>query len=95
VAALRIIKEALRNAHLHASASAVGVELHFRRREIEVTVRDDGTGFDPERVRDARPHLGISGMRRRAEAIGGTFALDSTVGVGTSILATLPGALDR
>lgn len=95
VAALRIIKEALQNAHLHASATTVGVELHFRRREIQVTVRDDGTGFDPERISDARPHLGISGMRRRAEAIGGRFSFESTSGGGTSIVATLPVALDR
>ncbi len=95
VAALRIIKEALQNAHLHSSATTVAVELQFRRREIQVTVRDDGTGFEPERIRDTRPRLGISGMRRRAETIGGTFSVESNAGGGTSIVAKLPVALDR
>jgi signal transduction histidine kinase len=90
VAALRIVKEALRNAYLHASAAVVSVEVHFRRHEVQVVIRDDGSGFDPIRLNDARPHLGISGMRRRAEAIGGTFVLDSTPGAGTSIVASLP-----
>jgi signal transduction histidine kinase len=90
VAALRIVKEALRNAQLHADAAVIGVEVHFRRREVHVLVRDDGTGFDPVRSHEERPHLGISGMRRRAEAVGGTFTLDSTPGRGTLISAVLP-----
>jgi signal transduction histidine kinase len=88
--ALRIVKEALRNAHLHAHASVVGVEVHYHRREVAIVVRDDGVGFDPARVDGARPHLGISGMRRRAESIGGTFEIVSSPGSGTSITASLP-----
>jgi signal transduction histidine kinase len=90
VAALRIVKEALRNAQSHAAAALTGVEVRFRRGDIRVVVRDDGIGFDPDRTNDRRPHLGISGMRRRAEAIGGSFALGSTPGNGTVIVATLP-----
>jgi signal transduction histidine kinase len=93
VAALRIVKEALRNAHLHAAPTSVGVELRFRKREVHVTVRDDGIGFDPASVRDSRSHLGISGMRRRAEAAGGSFRIDSTPGAGTSIVAILPAVV--
>jgi signal transduction histidine kinase len=90
VAALRIVKEALRNAYLHAAADVVSVEVHFRRHEVQVVIRDDGHGFDPVRINDVRPHLGISGMHRRAEAIGGTFVLESKPGAGTSIVASLP-----
>jgi signal transduction histidine kinase len=90
VAALRIVKEALRNAHLHADAAVVGVEVHFRQHEVQLVIRDDGIGFDPVQVNDVRPHLGISGMRRRAEGIGGSFVLESTPGAGTSIVASLP-----
>ena len=90
VAALRIVKEALRNAHLHAAANAVSIEVHYRRRDVQVVVRDDGSGFDPVRTNDARPHLGITGMRRRAEAIGGAFTLQSKAGGGTTIVAQLP-----
>jgi signal transduction histidine kinase len=90
VAALRIVKEALRNAQLHAAPGVIGVEVHFRRREVQVVVRDDGTGFEPEGSNDRRPHFGISGMRRRAEAVGGTFTLESAPGRGTTISAVLP-----
>jgi signal transduction histidine kinase len=90
VAALRIVKEALRNVQLHAEATVVSVEVQYRRSDIQVTVRDDGAGFDPAGIDTSRPHLGITGMRRRAEAIGGSFAVESTPGAGTSIVATLP-----
>jgi signal transduction histidine kinase len=95
IAALRIVKEALRNAHLHAAAEAVGIEVQYRRRDVQIVVRDDGCGFDPVRTNDLRPHLGITGMRRRAEAIGGTFALHSKPGNGTTIEASLPVAVTR
>ena len=81
VAALRIVKEALGNAqHLAPRRTPSSVEVRFRRRDVEIVVRDDGAGFDPAASNDARPHLGISGMRRRAEAIGGTFSLESAPG---------------
>ncbi len=95
VAALRIVKEALRNVQLHASAGVVGVQVHFRRRDVEIVLRDDGAGFDPVAISGARPHLGISGMRRRAEAIGGTFSIESTLGAGTTITVSLPAERRR
>jgi signal transduction histidine kinase len=90
VAALRIVKEALWNAHLHAQASVVGVEVTYRPRAVAIVVRDDGRGFDPSGIEGTRPHLGISGMRRRAESIGGTFELESAPGSGTVITVTMP-----
>lgn len=90
VAALRIVKEALRNVQLHAEATVASVEVHYRRTDIQVTVRDDGIGFDQGAIDYSRPHLGITGMRRRAEAIGGSFTVESAPGAGTSIVATLP-----
>ena len=95
VAALRIVKEALRNIQLHAAPSAVGVEVQFARGVLLIAVRDDGVGFDPARTTDDRPHLGISGMRRRAEAIGGELQLQSSPGAGTSILVSLPAERRR
>lgn len=90
VAALRIIKEALRNAQIHASPTLVGVEITFRPTELGLVVRDDGVGFDLAAMSSAGSHLGISGMRRRAEMLGGAFTLDSKPGGGTVIRATLP-----
>jgi signal transduction histidine kinase len=90
VAALRIVKEALRNVQLHATATRAEVEVQFLSKDVRVRVRDDGAGFDPESTTDVRPHFGISGMRRRAEEIGGSFELDTAPGRGTAIVATLP-----
>jgi signal transduction histidine kinase len=90
VAALRIVKEALRNVQLHAAATRADIELHFLKRELRIQVHDDGVGFDPGTKTDTRPHFGVSGMRRRAEETGGSFALDSAPGQGTAIVATFP-----
>jgi signal transduction histidine kinase len=89
--ALRIVEEALRNVQLHAFAARAEVEIHYLEPDLQVCIRDFGRGFEPDVTRDARPHFGISGMRRRAEALGGSFALRSAPGRGTAILATIPG----
>jgi signal transduction histidine kinase len=51
-----------------------------------VTVQDDGSGFDPNRVRG----LGLLGMEERARHLGGTFHIDSRPGRGTLLRVTLP-----
>ena len=90
-AGLLIVKEALGNVHLHSSASLANIEVHLLQRSVRIVVRDDGKGFDPTQIDDLSPHhLGISGMRRRAEAIGGSFSLETTPGHGTVIIANLP-----
>jgi signal transduction histidine kinase len=51
-----------------------------------VTVQDDGSGFDPQRVRG----LGLLGMEERARHLGGSFQIDSRPGRGTLLSVTLP-----
>ena len=89
-AILRIVKEALSNVQRHAAARSVHIELHSLKNEVRLAVSDDGVGFEPERSPDTRLHLGISGMRRRAEARGGTFHVASAPGAGTTITVTMP-----
>ena len=58
-----------------------------------LVVEDDGTGFTmPDAVFDLERegHLGVAGMSERAEAIGGTFAVDTRPGAGTRVLVTAP-----
>jgi signal transduction histidine kinase len=88
--ALRIVKEALRNVQLHAAAARAEVEIHYLRPDVQIHIRDFGRGFDVDVATDTRSHFGISGMRRRAEGLGGSFALRSTPGRGTEIIATMP-----
>lgn len=82
----RVVQEALNNCAQHAQASAVQVCVRHQAGQILVTVQDDGSGFDPERVRG----LGLLGMEERARHLGGTFQLDSKPGRGTLLRVTLP-----
>jgi signal transduction histidine kinase len=82
----RVVQEALNNCAQHAQASVVRVVVRHHTREILVTVQDDGTGFDPERVRG----LGLLGMEERVRHLGGTFHIDSQPGRGTLLRVTLP-----
>jgi signal transduction histidine kinase len=86
---LRIVREAVNNAIKHAGASVITVKLRATREALTVSVRDDGSGFSPERA--AGPgHYGIIGMKERAAQIGGQLELVTKPGEGTTITLTLP-----
>lgn len=86
--AYRLVQEAFTNIAKHAQAHRVEVTLAERDGVAEVSVRDDGVGFDTGKRR-ASAH-GLLGMRYRVEAEGGRFSLESQPGGGTLIRATLP-----
>jgi signal transduction histidine kinase/ligand-binding sensor domain-containing protein len=90
----RIGREALINAFRHAGAREVVVEITHGRRALHLRVHDDGRGMSPEVIeRGGRPgHWGLSGMRERAERIGGTFSIRSREGKGTEIDVAVPWA---
>lgn len=81
----RITQEALNNALKHASATSITVVLRRQKDWIELEVVDDGIGFDVQRVWSA-PGLGLTGMRERAEEMGGAIVIESLPGEGTSII---------
>jgi signal transduction histidine kinase len=87
----RIAGEALRNAFGHARARRIEVEIQYDMTHFRVRVRDDGQGIDPATL-DSEPagHFGLSGMRERAELIGGRLEVWSEVGVGTEVDLTIP-----
>jgi signal transduction histidine kinase len=85
----RITQEALTNVARHASASLVEVTLRDRGGAIELRLHDDGRGFDPAEVR-TRPSLGLLGIDERARRIGGTSAIDSAPGKGTTLTVVVP-----
>lgn len=88
LALYRIVQEALTNVHKYAGASTVRVTLRRVRGRVELSVDDDGAGFDPAAVGCDRH--GLAGMRHRMLAVGGRLELDAAPGAGTSIRATLP-----
>jgi len=85
-ALLRILNEALINATRHGSARQILVRLTGDQGGSALSVSDDGSGFDPRRVRG----LGLLGMEERVRHLGGTFQIDSRPGRGTLLRVTLP-----
>ena len=86
----RIIQEALTNIRKHAQAQNVHVDLRLQRDGwLNLTIADDGRGFDPDLPR-GRKHLGLSTMRERAESLGGDISIVTGSGQGTRVTVTLP-----
>ena len=86
-ACFRIVQEALSNVARHARARHVEVTLTAQDVALEVTVRDDGVGFNVERLRTG---LGLVGMGERAELAGGRLDIESVPGAGTTVRARFP-----
>ena len=80
-----IAKEALTNVMKHAAADEVCVQVQATADSLEVVIQDDGRGFDPANSQSVREGNGLGNMRRRAEAVGGQFTMETAIGKGTSI----------
>jgi signal transduction histidine kinase len=84
----RVVQEAITNISKYAAARQVWITLSATDGQVEVSVRDDGVGFDTATQRGSA--YGLVGMRFRVEADGGTLTLKSAVGQGTLIQVRLP-----
>jgi len=92
-AAFRIAQEALTNVLRHASAGNVWVSLGSGRAHLELSVRDDGLGFDLGRLgRSPSARFGLSGMEERARLVGGQMEIRTSPGAGTEVRARFPMA---
>ncbi len=90
--ALRVGREAVVNAVKHAAPRTVEVNLEYAPRSLTLRVADDGTGIQPGALDAAAAgeHLGIAGMRDRAQRGGGTLDVTSEPGRGTTVSLSLP-----
>jgi signal transduction histidine kinase len=79
--------EALQNVQKYAAASAATVRLREDGKQLSVEVADDGRGFDVNAVTRG---AGLTNMEDRLDALGGTLQIESTLGVGTTLRATVP-----
>jgi signal transduction histidine kinase len=93
----RTTQEALRNIERHAEATFVRIWARAGRGGADLIVKDNGRGFDPEKVDDngGVRHFGLSGMRERARYLGGRLAIRSTPGEGTSVVMHIPSYQGR
>lgn len=87
--ALRIAQEALSNVRRHAQASVVSVAVRETNGVLELTVKDDGIGFDTGAAAGSGG-FGLKTMGERARAVGGALDVRSAPGEGTTVRATVP-----
>lgn len=88
---MRIVQEALSNVRKHARASAATISFEIEGGRLRVEVRDDGRGFDPDRLKPRGwPRFGLQTMRERAEAVGGCCTILSQRGEGTCVVMEVP-----
>jgi signal transduction histidine kinase len=83
---LKIVEEAIRNAVRHASATEIVVDTSIEpNNRLHIHIRDNGIGFEVNSESGKPGHWGLTSMRERAQAIGGTLNLSSILGQGTTI----------
>jgi signal transduction histidine kinase len=83
---LRIAQEAITNSLRHAHAQSIHVDLNYSHQMLQLTIRDDGCGFDPQTPTYG---FGLLGMQQRASRIGASWNLMSRPGKGTTLMVTL------
>jgi len=89
-AVLRVSQESLSNAARHSGAKAIELSLLRTEEHVDLMVRDDGRGFDPDQVGDHHG-LGLTLMRERITELDGTIAIQSRAGQGTTVRIRIPG----
>jgi signal transduction histidine kinase len=93
IAVYRIVQEAMTNIHKHANASKVSLRLQFQDDKLQVEIKDNGNGFDLPQTLDSAisvGHVGLVGMKQRAEMLGGYVQIRSREGSGATVTISLP-----
>jgi signal transduction histidine kinase len=85
----RVLQEALQNAVRHSRAARFSVNLQGTPKDISLTVRDAGRGFDPASV-SRSGGLGLTSMRERLKLVAGELVIESQPAFGTTIVARVP-----
>jgi PAS domain S-box-containing protein len=85
----RILQETLTNIIRHAKASEAEIRLESTKNIIELSIKDNGKGIEPEKVNSFKS-LGLTGIKERVKSIGGTVVILSEIGSGTSIQVSIP-----
>jgi signal transduction histidine kinase len=90
----RIGQAALINAYQHSRASRIDVEINYGADRMDMVIRDNGIGISQDVLAHGRKgHWGLSGMRERAQNVGGELAIQTDLGKGTQIVVTMPAKI--
>ncbi|OFZ17265.1 MAG: hypothetical protein A2X86_02095 [Bdellovibrionales bacterium GWA2_49_15] len=95
VTLFRIFQESLQNTVIHAKATNILVNVIYDKNNLEMTIEDDGQGFDSKLIhaKELNPEgrgLGLRGMEERTLLLGGRLTIESTLGQGTEIKVNIP-----
>jgi signal transduction histidine kinase len=85
-----LLREAIRNAVLHASPSHIVVTLTTEQHRFRAVITDDGCGFDVGAVDSIKPVGGLASIRERAELLGGRALITAVPGRGTTVDVQIP-----
>ena len=86
----RQVQEAVHNAFKHARATAVTVVCTLLGNELQLSITDNGLGFDSTQTIDNHSHYGLRNLQRRADELRGTCRIESEPGQGTCVSVTIP-----
>jgi two-component system NarL family sensor kinase len=86
----RILQESIQNCIKHAEATHIFIRFHYRPEAIDVSIRDDGKGFDPEAALELGSGQGLGNIRNRVHLSGGTHRIQSVLKEGTQITLSIP-----
>lgn len=86
----RIVQESLTNIIRHAQAQTASIFIERRDQSVRAIIEDDGIGFVPERAVQKEGHLGLYGIRERAELLGGRLTIESAPQAGSSLFVEIP-----
>jgi PAS domain S-box-containing protein len=86
----RIVQENLNNVLKHSRAKKAKIKLERDVHEVQLSISDDGCGFEPEESGDNPKGLGLKNIAERVKILGGKFKIDSQPGKGTRVEVTVP-----
>jgi signal transduction histidine kinase len=87
----RLLQESLQNIYNHACARTVKIHIRFKPDDLELSISDDGIGFNLDTVEETNSrHFGLITMRERAKSLNGRLSIETQVGHGTCITLFIP-----
>lgn len=89
ICAYRFVQEGLNNAQKHGQAKRCKLTVDIKNDALQIALKDNGVGFRKSQLTNDGKHLGLVGLKDRIESLGGKLAINSELGVGTTLKLNL------